>query len=184
MARKKEKKPQRVHTESDLGTPELRNHYVVEERGDGARKIAYVINHPLDFHHSRGEINDEQHRAGCKLFNDWSVSHNHRNTLAVLGGEIGVPIYQIDFENPHTAMERYMRAMKFLNKISKTLALQVCIEGRSLTQVRGIFSWSKRNTGLDRLKETLDDLADFYEQEWRDYQRWLEKNSSDNHITT
>ncbi len=184
MARKKTPKKEPIRSENDMGTPELRQHYQVVERGDGSRRIAYVINHPLDYHHSRGEISDEQHRAGCKLFNDYSISHCHRNTLMLLGVESGAPIHQINFENPHTAMERYMRAMKVLNRISKTLAQQICIEGKNLSQVRGVFSWSKRNTGIDRLKEMLDDLQDFYEDEWRAYQRWIEKNSGDNHIAT
>ena len=135
----------------DFGSEYLVQHYDVQVLGEGSKRQARVLNHPLDRYHTRNEISDEQYDAGCRLFNDWATCHKTRNTMDLLIG-IGRSVpQQADDINPHTAFERYMRAMTSLNHTIKKLAIRVCIEGFLLSEIRDTFPWSKRNTGIDWL---------------------------------
>lgn len=165
----------------DKGTPELRQHFPVNEGKQ--ENNPRVLNHPLDMYLNRGDISEDQHWAGCNLFNDYQVSHHHRNALSLLGEIRGVAT-SVDYDNPHTAFERYMRAIKSLNATSKKIAEQVCIQGYTMAEVRGAFTyWSKRNTGIDRMRETLDELYIFYHDEWREFCRWRDNKMAENNQT-
>jgi len=150
---------------ADFGTPQLKNHMPLEIQGDGRRAFARVLNHPLDYYHSQKFITIKQYRAGCNLFRDYQVSHATKNSFSLLG------VDKVDFipspDSQPAALDRYMKAIKGLNKVSRHLAQQVCIEGYFVKQVLTGFSWAKNNSGLDRFKEALDDLADFYENEYK-----------------
>lgn len=151
---------------ADFGTPQLKNHFPMEIQGDGKRAFARVLNHPLDYYFAQKFISMKQYRAGCNLFNDYQNSHMSKNSFSLLGCD-KIDFTQSDYENLHCSLERYMRIMKTLNKVSRTLAQKVCIEGYFVKQVLTGFSWAKNNSGLDRFKEALDDLSDFYENEYK-----------------
>lgn len=151
---------------TDFGTPQLKNHLPLEIQGDGKRAFAKVLNHPLDYYYAQKFINLTQYRAGCNLFNDYQRSHASKNSFSMLG-EDKVDFTQNNHESQITAFERYMKAIKSLNKTSRILAEKVCIEGYFVKQVLTGFNWAKNNSGLDRFKEALDDLADFYEAEYK-----------------
>ena len=150
---------------SDFGTPQLKNHYPLEIQGDGKRAFARVLNHPLDYYYSQKFITFKQYRAGCSIFHDYQVSHATKNSFSLIGED------KIDFtplgDTQSTSLDRYMKAMKGLNKISRTLVTKVCLEGYFVKQVLEGFMWAKGNSGMDRFKESLDDLADFYENEYK-----------------
>ncbi len=182
MAKKtKPKQPTPNDENIDLGTPELRKHFEIEMIGEGSKKRARVLNHPLDRYYVRNEITLDQYRAGCTLFRDYSVSHVNKNTLSLLGAQSGVYV-NIDFDNPHTAFERYMRAVKTLSLVSRLLAFRVCIEGRSLKEVHSSFGWRKKNTGIDRLGETLDELARFYIEEYKARNDYIDRKNEQQEI--
>jgi hypothetical protein len=138
-------------------------HVVVD--GEGSRSFARVLNHPLDRYLRREEITLEQHKAGENLFNDYQVSHAHQGTL--IGEERGRGLQHIDFDNPHTAFERYMRALTALGRVGSILALHVVIEGFALKEIHTKMGWRADNSGMDRLIEVLDDLIAFYAAERR-----------------
>lgn len=150
---------------SDFGTSRLKNHFPIEIQGDGRRAFARVLNHPLDYYLSQKFITQRQHRAGCSLFNDYQAAHTTKNSFTTLGMD------KIDYtpspDNQPAALDRYLKAIKALNKISRELAQKVCVEGYFVKQVLTSYSWSKNNSGMDRFKEALDDLADYYEDEYK-----------------
>ena len=151
---------------TDFGTPQLKQHFPLEIHGDGRRAFARVLNHPLDRYFARKEITGKQYRAGCNYFNDYQISHCSKNSFSLLG-EDKIDFVQTDYENQNCALERYMSATKYLNKVSLKLVQKVCIEGYFVKQVLSGFEWAKNNTGIDRFKEALEDLADFYDSQFK-----------------
>lgn len=172
----------RTAQEADTGTPELQKRAMVEVTGEGTRKRARVLNHILDVYRSKVKrkvgvdgagkpvfapgINASQYRAGCLFYNDWAVSHKFKSTLGSLGLTQDMMARAMEISDVHTAYERYARALRTLSKVSKVVATKVCIEGDSLAGIREDMGWAWYNTGIDRLRETLDELAEFYEREY------------------
>ena len=151
------------------------------ERGRGSTTFTRVINYPLDKYYRENQIALDQYQAGCLLFNDYAISHQHKSTLGLLGADHGVSAFSnIEYENPHTAFERYMCAMRAVGRVGQQIALSVCIEGSSLSSIHADMGWRALNSGMDRLIEVLDDLIIFYAAERR--QRSAEhKRKAENH---
>lgn len=149
----------------DLGTDELRQHYAVQVSGQGKNRRAKVLNHPLFYYSEKGLISETQFMGGMWLANDYSASHQYKTIWSMLKTELGLSAMNgpVDYDNPHVAGERYRRALMSLSPVSRKFAMQVCIEGCMVVDVRASFpGWSNRNNGFDRFRETLDELYDFY----------------------
>jgi len=174
MARKKKNrsKPQQVapqveRSESDIGQPELRRHFpVVSDNATEAGRIVRrvkVLNHPVLVYFNREEITLDQMRAAIWIMGDYELTHQHRTIWSSMKVALGYGVDVVqDFDNPHVARERWLRAIKSLSDISRVFVQQVCIEGRFVKEVRRSFNWNVKNNGMDRFRESLDELYRFY----------------------
>lgn len=129
------------------------------------RKLHFkAMNWPLDRYHKRGEITDDQHRAGARIFRDWSLSHAHKGQGALWEGHRGRPHTT---DTPLSHFENCRRALEALTDKSRRLVERVAIEGYSLPAIHAELQFSPRNTGMDRLREALDDLHEYYDRLYR-----------------
>jgi len=161
----------------DLGTDELRQHYPVQVSGQGRNRRAKVLNHPLFYYSEKRLITDSQFMAGMWLANDYSASHQHKTIWAMLKTELGLSVMSgpVDYDNPHAAGERFRRALMSLNAISRKFAQEVCIDGHMVVDVRASFmSWNVKNNGMDRFREMLDELYDFYTEDRKAHEKYRE----------
>lgn len=171
MARKKKEKStpdgNRVVALSDVGTPELHKRLPVVIEGEGEKRRATVLDHALLYYQRRKEVTRAQFNAGMFLLQDYEVSHQHKTAFSFMRADLGISVTVMpDPENPHTAMERYMRAFRTLPPVGQKLAWEVIILGNLVSEVRILFpGWSKKNNGMDRFREVLDQLEDFYTED-------------------
>lgn len=173
MARKKRSKTTKQRPQPavkpivEKPTDELKQHFAVGEEtvSERGRKFQryHVINHPLLYYFSRREIDLSQRNAGLQLAGDYALAHGYRTVFDSLRAELGTAIDgPPDIDNPHVARERWRKALKKLNEVSRRLAMEVCIEGKLVSDVRPTFNWNKKNNGMDRFREMLDELHEFY----------------------
>lgn len=148
----------------DLGTPELHKRQTVVMAGEGRTAKARVLNHPLDLYFEKRFIESKHYYAAIRLFNDWSISHTNKTTLRPILSDSSSVSSDGAMMHPKEAFERYMRVYGALNSKGKILAGLVVIEGYTLAshEVRAAMGWNKKNTGMDRLKELCEDIADLY----------------------
>lgn len=149
---------------NDIGTPWLRQHVEVNV----VNKRAYVTRESaLDHYLKKGLITEEQHQAGSRLFRDYEGSHPGKSAVGMLdnirsGSKPGDPAWMCI-----ASYDRYNAAMTALGRVSRVIVYMICIESNRMEAVRDRLAWAQRNTGIDRLKEALDDLVEWYEHEWR-----------------
>lgn len=171
-------------TPVDYGTPELRarGNFVMEEiRGTHRKRLRRII-HPLDHYLSREWITGQEYLGGTWIFNDYAASHTF---TTIIGRCMDNPhlhgVYtDKDFENPYASGERYRRAMKSLNRVSQTLVTNVCVEGLVLADFIGEMGWTRRNSGIDRLREALADLYAFYVADHKERAAFIERMGAEN----
>lgn len=124
-------------------------------------KYRLTIEIPLDRYYKRGEISGDQYDAGERLYIDHCLAFAERSILERIiegGGRHNGP------EDRRTAADRFQKVMIAIGRISAWLARRVVVEGRFLDAVHDEFGWAKKNTGMDRLKEALDEIAIAYDE--------------------
>jgi hypothetical protein len=172
-------------TPIDYGTPELRmrGNYVMEEvRGTHRKRLRRII-HPLDHYLAREWITGQEYLGGTWIFNDYAASHQFTTIIGrCMDGNphLRSEYSAKDFANPYACGERHRRAMKTLNRVSQTLVQNVCIEGLILADFIGEMGWSRRNSGIDRLREALGDLYAFYVADRKAQRDFIERMGADN----
>lgn len=131
---------------------------------------------PLDDYFEKGLINGQQFVAGYQLQVDHAVAFGNRSILGTISElrsrGLNVP------EDKMSAIDRYNRVSRQLSRESYQVAYQVLIECKSLAEIRGIMRWSSTNSGMDRLRETLDDIDEYY-FELRRRQRQIEERKQE-----
>jgi hypothetical protein len=146
---------------NDIGTPWRYQHGDINL----VNKRAYVTHKcALDYYFGRGDISEDQHRAGITIYRDFENSHPGKSSTGSLtnlssGVSDGSPQWMV-----LSAYERYNDALLAMGRISRVVISMVCIEGHRMDAVNQRLGWSVRNTGIDRLKEALDDLMEWYQR--------------------
>ncbi len=150
----------------DHGTPEriARGEVIVENNHARIKR-----QHPLHFYENRGDITIEQSYWGGRLVNDYESAHPGRSSAAMLLRVDGISTIDIPI-NKLTCLDRWNKVYKQMNTISRALTDAVLIEGYFLSEIHHKMGWSKRNSGVDRFCELLDDIKDSYHR-LIDYER-------------
>lgn len=165
MSRRKKTPAINAKEPVDTGTPELHERQKVGKDKHGRNRVE--SRHPLDIYRKcKNPITRDQHRAGMRLFRDYESSHVTINIFSVLGltRQKGTWKTSDSSEGKMSAYDRFMSATMAMNFISRKLLLLVCVHGHMLPEVRQIMRFTAKNSGLDRLKEALDELAAYYEE--------------------
>lgn len=144
---------------NDHGTPErvARGEVIVDNNLARVKK-----QHPLTYYEGRGDITIEQAYWGGRLVNDYESSHPGRSSAAMLLRVDGISTIDIPI-NKLTCLDRWNKIQKRLNPTSKYLVEHVLIEGFYLSDIHPFMGWSKRNSGVDRFCELLDDIGAAYQ---------------------
>ncbi|GEM_PF-3543678 len=167
-----------IQAKNDIGTAQRHAKGDVELHGSRA----YVQQQDaLSFYLARDIIGKRHYGAGMRLYADFMVAHRSATGLVMSpddlvgrppkgsGGRMG--------DGRMAAFDSYNHALMAVGKVSARILFNVCIEGKKMPEFIEEFKWNRKNTGVDRMKEALDDLADYYRVLWEE-QKKLEEHKS------
>lgn len=155
---------------SDLGTPERAAKAITEVSStqENKRRRRILTQVPLDaylhLHRiGRGGINFRQWEAGDKLYRIFSRSSLIRAPSPM--AEVHIPPAKADrtSNSQYDALEDYLRAVDHLGRfrIGTIIVVNVCCYGYELRDLR-LPHYQTSNQMMARMKESLDELADFF----------------------
>ncbi len=148
-----------AHRINDTGTPER------AAKGDvdvvnGVSQVRRLD--ALEFYKNRKIISLRQFGAGDRFFKDYEISHATPSYLGKEPGNDSTKTPQKCAENAVSAYESYHSAISAVGRVSGQILQHVCVEGKMMDSFVDVMGWNQRNTGIDRLREALDDLYDYY----------------------
>lgn len=151
---------------NDHGTAErlLRGEVIVENNLARVKR-----QHPLAYYLNRDDISPEQCYWGQRLVKDYEASHPGRSSAAMLLRVDGICTIHMPI-NKLTALDRWNKTLSRLNDVSRVIVEYVLVQGFYLSDIHPHMGWSKRNSGLDRLCEVLDEVEKSY-REFMDMER-------------
>lgn len=160
-----EQKPQDVPDRPDVdhGTPELRNHHTMLK----TRQRSYVLSQvPVDYYYySKKTISQREYHAANKLFAAFSRSGilpattAAHNPLGVVSSGKGKPNI---LEGNWKARQEVRRALESAGgQVAQYMLFNVVCFGIALNELN-IFGYKTSSSKMDRFKEALQELADFY----------------------
>lgn len=145
--------------ESDLGTPELRQHEIVSEEKTvkGKRRSRVETETPINYYKLRGWLTEKQERAGKEFYRIWyygaeKLSYVQMRYCAEPEG--GAP----DYESKMIMEQKYKAALKAMRYNERQITHNVCCLGEwaKSVEVPGVM---KRENKMTLLREALDGLA-------------------------
>lgn len=120
-----------------------------------------TVDIPLLKYYREGSISIDQRVIGERLYVDHCIAFMERSLLArVIEGAGSIN----GEEDKRTAADRFQKVMAAIGRISSWLARKVIIDGKMLRDVHDDFGWARDNTGMDRLRETLDEIIIAYDE--------------------
>ena len=143
--------------DEDFSRPEI--HYILKSARTGRATVAVnTRENPIAYYHSRGWISDTQRDAG-EIFRDVyegaAIGKTAINWETIYGVSAKEDLRPAQAEHLHE-LRRLCRAT---SKVSRTLLMAVCAEGRAITEIEKQAGWRPRY-GIERLREALDEVAE------------------------
>lgn len=117
---------------------------------------------PLDLLAKKGIIERIQYDAGTMFRRDYEISAISPNRSVEIKERVqgGYPKNTLS-EIQCDAQQRVKAALMDISAISRIIAIALCAEGRSLTEIATAYGWNKHYTG-PRAREALDELTYHY----------------------